>query len=191
MTTTITRSELDCLLFQRTRLVAPYCKINQISLSFVVSSFVLFAAATIDLLQRAPAVKSAVTPCLFRAIVSQTPPEPPILDSAASLGDGRSHLCPTRRFQGPRDVGIGRRHHLRPRNRLKIDMWKLLPPHLAEYLLNQRISLKNWTQTRKVELKGYISFPNPPSPLAADYGVRREVGTEMCELCGNLIFLWD
>ena len=147
---------------------------------FVVPSF----------LQRAPAVEQS-NPPLFRALVSQTPPEPPILDSAASLGDGRSHLCPTRRFQGPRDVGIGRRHHLRPRNRLKIDMWKLLPPHLAEYLLNQRISLKNWRQTRKVELKGYFSFPNPPSPLAADYGVRREVGTEMCELCGNLIFLWD
>ena len=91
--------------------------------------------------------------------MSQTPPEPPIRDSAASLGDVRSHLCPTRRLQGPRDVGIGRRHHLRPRNRLKIDMWKLLPPRLAEYLLNQRISLKNWTQTRKVELKGFHLRP--------------------------------
>ena len=91
--------------------------------------------------------------------MSQTPPEPPIRDSAASLGDVRSHLCPTRRLQGPRDVGIGRRHHLRPRNRLKIDMWKLLPPRLAEYLLNQRISLKNWMQTRKVELKGFHLRP--------------------------------
>ena len=69
------------------------------------------------------------------------------------------HLCPTGRLPGPREVGIGRKHHLRPRNHPEIDMWKLPPPRLAEKLHNQQVFLKIWTLIRKVELKGFHLRP--------------------------------
>ena len=36
-----------------------------------------------------------------------------------------------------------------------------------------------------------LSFPNPPTPLAAEQPIKLEIGAKMYELCGNIIFLWD
>ena len=91
-------------------------------------------------------------------------PEPPIRDSSASQDDSRSLLRPKGRPPGPRDVGVGRNHHLRSRNRVKIDMWKLHPPRLVEKLHNRQVFSEIWKQLRKVELEGFHLRPRPGRP---------------------------